>query len=123
MKILLALAIGGLFGFVLDRIGATNPSVLIRMLSLRALGLMKAILLAIGVGSILMFGGQMTGLVDVGHMSVKPPMSACLWAVFCWVRAGPCLDFARAPVSALRQPDAKMRCFSSLAGCWGRLPT
>lgn len=71
MTVLLALVIGGLFGFVLDRIGATNPSVLIRMLSLRALGLMKAILLAIGVGSILMFGGQMTGLVDVGHMSVK----------------------------------------------------
>lgn len=71
MQILLALIIGALFGFVLDRIGATNPTVLIRMLNLRALGLMKAILLAIGVGSILMFGGQMTGLVDVGHMSVK----------------------------------------------------
>ena len=71
MQIVLALIIGALFGFVLDRIGATNPSVLIRMLSLRSLGLMKAILLAIGVGSILMFGGQMAGLVDVGHMSVK----------------------------------------------------
>ncbi|UWP97581.1 YeeE/YedE family protein [Aliiroseovarius crassostreae] len=71
MQIILALVIGALFGFVLDRIGATNPTVLIRMLSLRALGLMKAILLAIGVGSILMFGGQMVGLIDVGHMSVK----------------------------------------------------
>ena len=71
MEIILALAIGGLFGFVLDRIGATNPTVLINMLSLKVLGLMKAILLAIGVGSILMFGGQMLGLVDVGHMSVK----------------------------------------------------
>lgn len=71
MQIVLALIIGALFGFVLDRIGATNPTVLIRMLSLRSLGLMKAILLAIGVGSILMFGGQMVGLVDVGHMSVK----------------------------------------------------
>lgn len=71
MQILLALVIGGLFGFTLDRIGATNPTVLINMLGLKALGLMKAILLAIGVGSILMFGGQMAGLVDVGHMSVK----------------------------------------------------
>lgn len=71
MQIVLALIIGAAFGFVLDRIGATNPTVLIRMLSLRSLGLMKAILLAIGVGSILMFGGQMAGLVDVGHMSVK----------------------------------------------------
>jgi hypothetical protein len=32
---------------------------------------MKTILLAIGTGSVLMFGGQMLGLVDVGHMSVK----------------------------------------------------
>jgi hypothetical protein len=32
---------------------------------------MKTILLAIGTGSILMFAGQMAGLVDVGHMSVK----------------------------------------------------
>ncbi|MCK0142163.1 DUF6691 family protein [Aliiroseovarius sp. F20344] len=71
MQIVLALIIGAAFGFVLDRIGATNPTVLIRMLSLRSLGLMKAILLAIGVGSILMFVGQIAGLVDVGHMSVK----------------------------------------------------
>ncbi len=71
MTILLALVIGGLFGFVLDRIGATNPTVLGRMLTLMNTGLMKAILLAIGVGSILMFAGQMVGLVDVGHMSVK----------------------------------------------------
>ncbi len=71
MTLILALVIGGLFGFVLDRIGATNPSVLGRMLALMNLGLMKAILLAIGVGSVLMFGGQMLGLVDVGHMSVK----------------------------------------------------
>ncbi len=71
MQIILALVIGALFGFALDRNGATNPSVLGRMLALKSLGLMKAILLAIGVGSILMFGGQMAGFVDVGHMSVK----------------------------------------------------
>ncbi|NCU19621.1 hypothetical protein EOM89_02540, partial [Candidatus Falkowbacteria bacterium] len=71
MQIILALLIGGAFGMVLDRVGATNPSVLGRMLALRSLGLMKAILLAIGVASVLTFGGQMLGLVDVGHMSVK----------------------------------------------------
>jgi len=71
MQIVLAIVIGGAFGAVLDRVGATNPSVLGRMLSLRALGLMKAILLAIGVASILIFGGQMLGIVDVAHMSVK----------------------------------------------------
>lgn len=71
MTVFLALVIGAAFGFVLDRIGATNPSVLGRMLALINLDLMKAILLAIGTASVLMFAGQMTGLVDVGHMSVK----------------------------------------------------
>lgn len=70
-SILLALVIGAAFGFVLDRIGATNPTWIGRMLSLTNLHLMKTILLAIGVGSTLMFGGQMLGLVDVGHMDVK----------------------------------------------------
>ncbi len=71
MKILLAILIGSAFGAVLDRIGVTNPSVLGRMLVLRNLSVMKAILMAIGVTTVLTFGGQMAGLVDVGHMSVK----------------------------------------------------
>ena len=71
MEILLALVIGAAFGAVLDRIGASNPNYIGKMLALRNLHLMKAILLAIGTGSVLMFGGQMLGLVDVGHMSVK----------------------------------------------------
>lgn len=70
-SILLAIAIGAAFGAVLDRIGATNPNWIGRMLNLTNLHLMKTILLAIGTGSVLMFGGQMLGLVDVGHMSVK----------------------------------------------------
>jgi hypothetical protein len=69
--IILAILIGGAFGAVLDRIGATNPNWITRMLTLRNLHLMKTILLAIGTGSVLMFAGQMAGLVDVGHMSVK----------------------------------------------------
>jgi hypothetical protein len=71
MEIFLALAIGGAFGFVLDRIGATSPNIITGMLSLRNLNLMKTIVLAIGTGSILMFGGQMLGLIEVAHMSVK----------------------------------------------------
>lgn len=71
MTILLAVLIGVAFGFTLDRIGATNPSYIGKMLNLTNLHLMKTILLAIGTGSILMFGGQMLGLVEVGHMSVK----------------------------------------------------
>jgi hypothetical protein len=71
MTIALAVILGFAFGFVLDRIGATNPNWITRMLNLTNLALMKTILLAIGVGSVLMFGGQMVGLVDVAHMSVK----------------------------------------------------
>ncbi len=70
-SIILAVVIGAAFGAVLDRICATNPSWIGKMLSLKHLHLMKTILLAIGTGSVLMFGGQMIGLVDVGHMSVK----------------------------------------------------
>ena len=71
MEILLAIVIGAAFGAVLDRIGATNPTYIGRMLALTNLNLMKTILLAIGTGSVLMFAGQMIGLVDVGNMSVK----------------------------------------------------
>ena len=70
-SIILALVIGLAFGVVLDRIGATNPTLLGKMLNLTNLNLAKTILLAIGTGSVLMFGGQMLGLVDVAHMSVK----------------------------------------------------
>lgn len=70
-SIVLAIVIGGAFGATLDRVGASNPTLIGKMLNLTNLHLMKTILLAIGTGSILMFGGQMLGLVDVGHMSVK----------------------------------------------------
>lgn len=69
--ILLAILLGAAFGAALDRAGASNPSVINAMLNLSDLRLAKSILLAIGLGSVLMFSGQMLGLVDVGHMSVK----------------------------------------------------
>ena len=69
--LLIAIVVGVAFGAVLDRIGAANPTLIGRMLNLTNLHLMKTILLAIGAASVLMFAGQMTGLVDVGHMSVK----------------------------------------------------
>ena len=47
-SILLAIIIGFAFGAVLDRIGATNPNWIGRMLNLTNLHLMKTILLAIG---------------------------------------------------------------------------
>ena len=71
MTIILAIGLGLAFGAVLDRVGAANPTYIGKMLNLTNLNLAKIILLAIGTGSVLMFGGQMLGLVDVGHMSVK----------------------------------------------------
>ncbi len=71
MTIFLAIVIGAAFGFVLDRIGTTNPNWIFKMLNLTNMHLAKTILMAIGVGSVLMFVGQMAGFVDVGHMSVK----------------------------------------------------
>ncbi|UUX51143.1 YeeE/YedE family protein [Nisaea acidiphila] len=70
-SILLAIVIGGAFGFTLDRVGATNPNFIIRMLNLTNLHLMRTILLAIGVAALLTFGGLLSGLVDPGHLSVK----------------------------------------------------
>ena len=70
-SIVLALVIGAAFGAVLDRVGASNPTTINKMLNLTDLRLAKAILLAIGLGSVLMFSGQMAGVVYVGHMSVK----------------------------------------------------
>ena len=71
MDIILAILIGTCFGFVLDRIGATNPNYIIKMLNLSDLHLMKTILAGIGVASILVFAGLLTGLLDPGHLSVK----------------------------------------------------
>lgn len=70
-SLILAIVIGGAFGAVLDRVGATSPDWIGKMLNLTNLSLMKAIILAIGTGSVLMFAGQMAGIVDVGHMDVK----------------------------------------------------
>lgn len=55
MEIILAILLGGAFGFVLQRIGATNPSRIWEMLKLTNLKLVKTILLAIGLSTILVF--------------------------------------------------------------------
>ncbi|MCF3628689.1 YeeE/YedE thiosulfate transporter family protein [Thalassospiraceae bacterium LMO-SO8] len=76
--LILAIVIGGAFGFVLDRIGATNPNVIIGMLRLSNLHLAKTIFLAIGAASVLLYAGLMLGIVDPGHLDVKD----AYWGVF-----------------------------------------
>lgn len=71
MEIVLAIVIGLAFGATLDRIGATNPGYIIRMLNFTETHLMKTIFTGIGVASVLLFGGLLLGVVDPGHLSVK----------------------------------------------------
>ena len=71
MEMMLAVILGGLFGFALNRVGATNPQNIINMLRLTDLHLMKVILFAIGLSSSVLFLGLAIGVIDAGHLSVK----------------------------------------------------
>lgn len=70
-SLVIAVIVGLAFGFALDRVGASNPGYIIRMLNLTNMHLMKTILLGVGVASVLTFGGLMLGLVDPAHFDVK----------------------------------------------------
>lgn len=71
MQIILAIVLGVLFGFVLHRVGASNPQRIIDMLRLKDFHLMKAILFGIATASALLFIGMAIGAIDASHMSVK----------------------------------------------------
>lgn len=71
MMIVLAILLGGFFGFALYKVGATNMDNLLSMLSLRNLTLMKIILFAIGLASVLVALFYAIGLFDPAHLSVK----------------------------------------------------
>lgn len=71
MNLLLALVLGGLFGYILERAGASNPDKILGMLQLKDLHLMKAIFSAIGLSSSLLFTGVLLGAVDLSHLSIK----------------------------------------------------
>ena len=77
MNILLAIILGALFGFMLHRVGASNPENIINMLRLTDFHLMKVILFAIAVSSALLFIGFAIGGIDPAHVSVK----ASYWGV------------------------------------------
>jgi hypothetical protein len=71
MTIVLAIILGIIFGFALQRVGATNPQNIINMLRLKDLHLMKAIFFAIGISSTLLFVMMSVGIIDAGNLSVK----------------------------------------------------
>jgi len=77
MQIIWAVILGILFGFVLHRVGASNPQRIIDMLRLKDFHLMKAILFGIAVASALLFVGMALGIIDSAHLSIK----ASYWGV------------------------------------------
>lgn len=79
MDIVLAILIGGSFGFVLERVGAANPQRIIGMLRLNDTHLIKVILGAIAFSSALLFIGLSTGMVDAGHVSIKSSNLGVIW--------------------------------------------
>lgn len=94
MNILLAIILGLLFGFVLQKSGASNPQKIINMLRLKDFHLMKVILLGIGISSLVMFALLIIGIIDTTHISIKTSYIGVLagGAIFGlgWTIAGYC---------------------------------
>lgn len=105
--LLIAALLGLAFGFVLDRVGASNPNTLLRMLTLRDLHLAKSILLGIGLASALMFLGIMLGFVDVDHLSIKTTyLGVAIGGIIFglgWAVSGFCPGTAVASLGTLRK--------------------
>lgn len=67
MKILLAILLGGFFGYALYKVQATNPKKLLAMLRLEDLHLAKVILFA----TVLLSIAHAVGIFNISHLSVK----------------------------------------------------
>lgn len=70
-EIILAILVGGSFGFILHKVGATNPNKIVGFLRLTDLHLAKVILFAIGFSSLLLFVLMSVGVIPEAHISVK----------------------------------------------------
>ena len=70
MELILAIILGGLFGFALYLVGASNPKKLLSMLRLEDLSLMKIIVFGIGF-SVLLSIAIGLGIFNISHLSIK----------------------------------------------------
>lgn len=71
MELILAIILGGLFGFALYLVGASNPKKLLSMLRLEDLSLMKIIVFGIGFSSVLLSLAIGLGIFNISHLSIK----------------------------------------------------
>lgn len=71
MKILLAILLGGFFGFALFHVEASSPKKILGMLRLEDLSLMKIIVFSIGFSTVLLALTGMLGIFNIDHLSIK----------------------------------------------------
>lgn len=71
MEIILAILLGGFFGFALSLAKATNFNKILKMLRLEDLSLAKIIIFAIGFSSVLLSLSNALGIFDISNLSVK----------------------------------------------------
>jgi hypothetical protein len=121
MELLLAVILGAAFGFVLHRIGASNPHNIINMLRLTDLHLMKAILFGIAIASALLFTGLAVGVIDPAHLDVKTSYWGVLLGGICmgiaWPLTGYCPSTGVAALGDGRK-DAGFFVLGGLAGAY-----
>lgn len=70
-KIILAILLGGAFGFALYNAGAAYRKNIRSMLRLEDLTVMKIILFAIGLAGALIAAANLIGIFNIGHFSIK----------------------------------------------------
>ncbi len=120
-EILFAILVGGSFGFILHKVGATNPNKIVGFLRLTDLHLAKVILFAIGFSSLLLFILLAVGLIDPVHISVKASYAGVIvgGAIFGigFGLGGYCPGTTLAALGAGRK-DSMFMILGGLVGAW-----
>lgn len=121
MEIIMAIILGLLFGFVLQKVGAANPKIIMDMLRLKEFHLIKVISLGIGASSLVLFALLGMGLIDAGHLSIKASFVGVLvgGAIFGvgWAVSGFCPGSGVVAVGAGRK-DALFFILGGLVGAF-----